>query len=179
MRIALVRDNKIADVYEGFDAEALEAALGFQGGAYHEDPENKPVGAWWIEPEPEPQPELVYKLVPSDVVVWAGQKIEEAMSEIPAPERLSWETQVTEASEVLNNPEAATNLIAAQAAITGETPVELAAKIKDKASQLAQFTGIIIGIRRKFLIAIAAGHQVEGRDLEEDLANALESKQWL
>jgi hypothetical protein len=177
VRIALVRDNKIADVYEGFDIEALEAALGLQGGAYHENPENKPVGAWWVEPEPAPEPEPepapIYYLASADVVAWAGRQIEQAMADIPAQERLSWDTQVAEANAVLANAEAETNLIATQSAITGETPVELATKIKTKAAELAQFTGLIIGIRRNFLTAIAAGEQFEIADLDQALAAAL------
>jgi hypothetical protein len=177
MQIALVRDNKIADVYEEFDAEALETALGLQGGAYHENPENKPVGAWWVEPEPAPEPEPepapIYYLASADVVAWAGQQIEQAMADIPSQERLSWDTQVAEANAVLANASAETNLIATQSAITGETHVELATKIKAKAAQLAQFTGIIIGIRRNFLTAIEAGAQVERPALDQALAAAL------
>jgi hypothetical protein len=175
VRIALVRDNKIADVYEGFDAEALEAALGLQGGAYHEDPENKPVGAWWVQPEPAPEPEPapIYYLTSADVVAWAGQQIEQAMADIPAQERLSWDTQVAEANAVLANASAETNLIATQSAITGETHVELATKIKTKAAELAKFTGLIIGIRRNFLTNIAAGEQFEISDLDQALAVAL------
>ena len=177
MQIALVQDNRIADVYEGFDIEALEAALGLQGGAYHENPENKPVGAWWVEPEPAPEPEPepapIYYLTSADVVAWAGQQIEQAMADIPSQERLSWDTQVSEANAVLANAEAETNLIATQSAITGETHVELATKIKTKAAELAQFTGLIIGIRRNFLTDIAAGEQIEISDLDQALAVAL------
>jgi hypothetical protein len=107
------------------------------------------------------------------VVAWAGQQIEEAMADIPAQERLSWDTQVAEANAVLANASAETNLIATQSAITGETPVELATKIKAKAAQLAQFTGLIIGIRRNFLTAIEAGAQVERPALDQALAAAL------
>jgi hypothetical protein len=106
-------------------------------------------------------------------VSWAGQQIEQAMADIPAQERLSWDTQVAEANAVLANAEVETNLIATQSAITGETPVELATKIKAKAAQLAQFTGLIIGIRRNFLTAIAAGEQFEIADLDQALAVAL------
>ena len=173
MQVAMVQDNKITNIYQGVDIESLEAALGLQGGAYHENPENKPVGAWWIEPAPEPEPAPIYYLAPADVVAWAGQKIEEVMADIPSQERLSWDTQVSEANAVLANAEAATNLIATQSAITGETHVELATKIKAKAAQLAQFTGLIIGIRRNFLAAIAAGEQIEIADLDQALAVAL------
>ena len=125
------------------------------------------------EPEPEPEPAPIYYLTSADVVSWAGQQIEQAMADIPAQERLSWDTQVSEANAVLANAEAETNLIATQSAITGETPVELATKIKTKAAQLAQFTGLIIGIRRNFLTDIAAGEQIEISDLDQALAVAL------
>jgi hypothetical protein len=95
------------------------------------------------------------------------------MADIPSQERLSWDTQVSEANAVLANAEAETNLIATQSAITGETPVELATKIKAKAARLAQFTGLIIGIRRNFLTNIAAGEQFEIADLDQALAVAL------
>jgi hypothetical protein len=95
------------------------------------------------------------------------------MADIPSQERLSWDTQVAEANAVLANAEAETNLIATQSAITGETHVKLATKIKAKAAQLAQFTGLIIGIRRNFLTNIAEGGQVEIADLDQALAVAL------
>jgi hypothetical protein len=152
----------------GIEARAVEAPAWVEIGTAYD-------GTDFVEPEPEPEPEPapVYYLSAFDVVAWAGQKIEEAMADIPAQERLSWDTQVAEANAVLANAEAETNLIATQSAVTGETHVELAAKIKTKAVQLAQFTGIIIGIRRNFLAAIAAGAQVERPALDQALSAAL------
>jgi hypothetical protein len=157
-------------VARGIEARAVEAPDWVQIGTAYD-------GTDFVEPEPAPEPEPepapIYYLSAFDVVSWAGQQIEQAMADIPSQERLSWDTQVAEANAVLANAEAETNLIATQSAITGETPVELATKIKTKAAELAQFTGLIIGIRRNFLTAIAAGEQFEISDLDQALAVAL------
>jgi hypothetical protein len=71
------------------------------------------------------------------------------------------------------NPNAETSLIAAQSAVTGETPEVLAAKIKAKSAQLAAFSGLVIGLRRNFLTAIAGGQQIEYSALDAALAAAL------
>jgi hypothetical protein len=177
MKIIHVLDGRIVNGYSGLTLEALQDALGGLGGEFIETDIDVATGSAWPipepAPEPEPEPAPIYYLTSADVVAWAGQQIEQAMADIPAQERLSWDTQVAEANAVLANAEAETNLIATQSAITGETHVELAAKIKTKAAQLAQFTGLIIGIRRNFLTAIAEGEQFEIADLDQALAAAL------
>jgi hypothetical protein len=177
MNIIHVQNGVVVNRYSHVTLETLQDALGGLGGEFIETDISVDTGSVWPipvpEPEPEPEPAPIYYLTSADVVAWAGQQIEQAMADIPSQERLSWDTQVAEASAVLANAEAVTNLIAAQSAITGETQVELATKIKTKAAQLAQFTGLIIGIRRNFLSSIAAGEQVEIADLDQALAAAL------
>jgi hypothetical protein len=174
--VAVIHSSESVATLEAFlaardiEARAVEAPPWVQIGTAYD-------GTDFVEPEPapepEPEPSPIYYLSAFDVVSWAGQKIEEVMADIPSQERLSWDTQVAEANAVLANAETETNLIATQSAITGETHVELAAKIKAKAAQLAQFTGLIIGIRRNFLTDIAAGEQFEIADLDQALAVAL------
>jgi hypothetical protein len=172
MRVALVRNGKVADVYEGFDISTLEAALGPQSGVYHEDPENKPVGAWWIEPYPMPEPEPAW-LTPESVVYWVEGKYQSLLAEFPEGEKASWETQVREADALLNETETPTPFIDSQASITGESRTGLAQKILRKAGELSAFSGLLTGIRRQAISRIQGGEQLLSEDLETILASAL------
>jgi hypothetical protein len=172
MRVALVRNGRVADVYEGFDISTLEAALGPQSGVYHEDPENKPIGAWWIEPYPMPEPEPAW-LTPESVVYWVEGKYQSLLAEFPEGEKASWETQVREADALLNDTEIPTPFIDSQAAITGESRLELAQKILQKSGELSAFSGLLTGIRRRTTTRIQNGEQLLTSELETILATAL------
>lgn len=182
MFVIHVKDGFIINRYSGITVDDLRAAIGGQGGGFFEIDTDISTGSEWpipnpVEPEPNPEPEPYY-LKPKDVVSWAGQTIEEAMSDIPSQERLTWDTQVEEAKFILNDVNASTILLSAQSSVTNESVEDLAAKVLQKAGELSAFSGLIIGIRRTFLGRIEAGEKIEVAALNSALQSALEAAQW-
>lgn len=128
-------------------------------------------------PAPEPVIEQYEPYIsPSLVVEWAQRKLEEAIADIPENERLTWEQQKKEAQLILaNTPDAITPLLSAQSAITGESLALLAQKVIGKASHLLAYSGIVIGIRRKYLDLLQTNPntQLFIGSLDADLAAAI------
>lgn len=180
MFVIHVKNGFIINRYSGITIDDLRAAIGGQGGDFFETDKDVPTGSEWpipepaeSEPEPEPQP---YYLKPIDVVFWAGQKIEEAMSDIPSQERLTWDTQLKEAQAVLSDTSTVPIiLLNAQSLVTGESIEDLASKVIQKAGKLSVFSGLVIGIRRTFLSRIEAGEEIEIEALDFALQSAMEA----
>lgn len=178
MFVIHVKNGFIINRYSGITIDDLRAAIGGQGGEFFETDSDVKTGSEWplpepVESEPEPEPEPYY-LKPRDVVSWAGQKIEEAMADIPSQERLTWDTQVEEAQAVLRDSGGLTILLSAQSSVTNESVEDLASKVLQKAAELSAFSGFVIGIRRTFLSRIEAGEEIEVEALDAALIAAQE-----
>jgi hypothetical protein len=92
-----------------------------------------------------------------EVVAWAESKLQAMISDIPLTERTTWPDQIREAEIVLSEGTGPTPFIDSQAAVKGETRLELAQKIKGKAALLLQGSGVIVAIRREYLDLIEQG----------------------
>lgn len=115
-------------------------------------------------------------ITPALVVDWAQRKLEAAIADIPVNERLTWEDQKREAQLILaDTPSAITPLLSAQSAITGESLSLLAQKVMGKAAHLLAYSGVVIGIRRKYLdlLQINPNTQLFIGSLDAELAAAI------
>jgi protein tyrosine phosphatase (PTP) superfamily phosphohydrolase (DUF442 family) len=156
MRIIHVINGFVLNSYSGIAIEDLEAALGGMGGEFIETEIDVKAGdAWPIVPPP--PPEISPSITKSDVITWAESKLQDAIKEIPPTEQSTWPDQIAEAALVLSGGTAPTPFISSQCAISGESIEDLALKIQAKAGELLAYSGVIVGIRRKYLSLIDNG----------------------
>lgn len=102
-------------------------------------------------------PEPAQSITKADVIDWTERQLQAALVDIPETERTSWDIQVQEANALLAGQSIATPFINSQSTITGETREELAQKVLQKTAELAVFTGLVVGVRRKFIHLLEQG----------------------
>jgi hypothetical protein len=185
MRIAqvtgLLGAGSVAEIHSMPSVEALEEFLALRGVEARalQAPDWVQVGTTYnghafAQPAPPPVPEPAPEWLTLDSLSWwVDGQYQGLLAEFPEGEKTSWDTQLREASALLEDPQAPTPFIDAQAAVTGETRAALGQKILQKAGELSAFSGLLTGIRRQAISRIQDGEQLLTADLEAILATAL------
>ena len=129
-------------------------------------------GSGWAWPPQSPAPPkyATAEAAMAAMVAFAERAEAQIAGPVSRGERDSWTAKEAEARAWVADNQAATPILSAEAAVTGETMADLTAKVITRADALKPITGEIAGLRRATELALAAA--AEPDDYETILQTA-------
>jgi len=173
----LLIDGKVQDIYRDTPEETIEILRSIHGAENIVEAPNEVAQDWIVSDDGISAP-IVTEAAPrsyglTDIEQWAESKFHQALAGIPEAEKVTWDLQTEEATKYLADQNYQTVLLASQAAVTGETILQVAQKVLGKKAQLAAFSGATIGVRRQFTEKLKQGEAFTPQDMENALNMAL------